>query len=143
MRPVEWMKSDDPLKPTNLRKVVAATGATIIDYEEEVLCCGCTVGKACVSLGSAFEDLGLLILKKKMDSINKAGADVIVVNCPACFFRFDTKQRDLSQKFEKKYNTPVLYLTELMALALGFSPDELGMKFHRIRLTNVLQKIGL
>ena len=143
MRPSEWMKSDDPIRPTNLRKLVAATGATVVDYDEEVLCCGCTVGKACVSLGSMFENFGLAILKKKLDSINKAGADVIVVNCPACFFRYDTKQPDVSQKYQSKYNIPVMYLTELYALAMGFRPDELGLKFHRIRLKNILQKIGL
>jgi len=143
MRPSEWMESDDPMRPTTLKNLTAATGATVVDYDEELLCCGCTTGKACVSLGSMFENYGLHILKKKLDSVIKAGADVIVVNCPACFFRYDTKQRDVSEKFEEKYKIPVIYLTELYALAMGFSPDEIGLKFHRVRLTEVLQKIGL
>ena len=36
-----------------------------------------------------------------------------------------------------------MYLTELYALAMGFSPDELGLKFHRTRLTGILEKLGI
>lgn len=127
MRPAEWMESDDPLRPTNLKELVAASGATVVDYDELALCCGSAVT-------NAYEDHGLQNLKIKMDSIKKAGADVIVVNCPACFQQFDTRQRDLGKKFETEYGIPVLYLTELYALAMGISPDDIGLKFHRVRL---------
>ena len=127
MRPTEWMESDDPMRPVNLKKLVAASGATVVDYEELALCCGSAVT-------NAYEEHGLANLKIKMDSIKNAGADIIVVNCPACFQQFDTRQRDLSKKFETEYNIPVLYLTELYALAMGISPDDIGLKFHRVRL---------
>lgn len=135
MRPAEWMEVDDPLRPENLKNIVAVTGATIVDYEELGLCCGSAVS-------NAYEEHGDQVLKKKMDSINKAGADVICVNCPACFQQFDTKQRDLSKKFEANYDIPVLYLTELLALGMGASPDDIGLKFHRTRLKNILEKLG-
>ena len=135
MRPVEWMESDDPLRPKNLKEIVAATGATVVDYPELALCCGSAVS-------GPFPEHGDAILKKKMDSIKKAGADVIVANCPACFQQFDTKQRDLSKKFETEYNIPVLYLTELLALAMGISGDDIGLKFHRVRLKDILEKLG-
>ncbi len=127
MRPAEWMESDDPMRPVNLKELVAASGATVVDYEELALCCGSAVT-------NAYEEHGLANLKIKMDSIKNAGADIIVVNCPACFQQFDTRQRDLSKKFETEYNIPVLYLTELYALAMGISPDDIGLKFHRVRL---------
>ncbi len=136
MRPAEWMESDDPLRPKNLQELVAASGATVVDYEELALCCGSAVT-------SAYEEHGMANLKKKMDSIKNTGADVIIVNCPSCFQQFDTRQRDLTKQFETEYGIPVLYLTELYALAMGFSPDELGLKFHRTRLNNVLEKLGI
>ena len=40
MRPVEWMESDDPMRPKNLKEIVAATGANVVDYDELALCCG-------------------------------------------------------------------------------------------------------
>ena len=136
MRPAEWMKSDDPIRPKNLKELVEPTGATVVDYEEETLCCGSAVS-------NAYEEHGSAILKKKLDSVKKVGADVICVNCPACFQQFDTKQRDISKKYEADYNIPVIYLTELYALAMGVSADEIGLKFHRNRLKAVLEKLGL
>jgi heterodisulfide reductase subunit B len=136
MRPSEWMESDDPMRPANLQKLVSASGATVVDYDELALCCGSAVT-------NAYEEHGFANLKIKMDNIKQAGADVIVVNCPACFQQFDTRQRDLSKKFETEYNIPVLYLTELYALAMGVSPDELGLKFHRVRLKDLLEKLGI
>lgn len=135
MRPVEWMESDDPIRPKNLKEIVAATGAQVVDYDELALCCGSAVN-------NAYPEHGAEVLKKKMDSIKKSGADVIVANCPACFQQFDTQQRDLSKKYETEYNIPVLYLTELLALAMGISADEIGLKFHRVRANDVLAKIG-
>jgi heterodisulfide reductase subunit B len=127
MRPAEWMESDDPLNPTTLKKLVEASGATVVDYGEEVLCCGNAVT-------NAYEEHGFANLKIKIDAIKKAGADIIVVNCPACFQQFDTRQRDLSKAFDTEYGIPVLYITELYALAMGVSPEEIGLKYHRVRL---------
>ncbi len=136
MRPAEWMESDDPMRPETLKKLVAASGATVVDYDELVLCCGSAVT-------NAYEEHGLANLKNKLDSIKNAGADIICVNCPACFQQFDTRQRDLSKKYEKEYDIPVLYITELYALAMGYSADEIGLKFHRTRLKSILEKYGL
>ena len=127
MRPAEWMESDDPMDPTTLKKLVEASGASVIDYGEEVLCCG-------NAITNAYEEHGFANLKIKMDAIKKAGVDIIVVNCPACFQQFDTRQRELSKTYEAEYDIPVLYITELYALAMGVSPEEIGLKYHRIRL---------
>ena len=127
MRPGEWMESDDPMNPTTLKKLVEASGASVVDYGEEVLCCGNAVT-------NAYEEYGFANLKIKMDAIKKAGVDIIVVNCPACLQQFDTRQRELSKAFEIEYSIPVLYITELYALAMGVSPEDIGLKFHRVRL---------
>ena len=134
MRPVEWMESDDPMHPKNLKEIVATTGANVVNYDELALCCGNAVA-------GPFPEHGDAILKQKMDSIKKAGADVIVVNCPACFQRFDTSQRDLSKKFDTEYNIPVLYVTELIALAMGVSSEDIGMKNHRVRRNTVIENL--
>ena len=127
MRPAEWMESDDPMNPTTLKRLVEASGASVVDYGEEVLCCGNAVT-------NAYEEHGFANLKIKLDAIKKAGVDIIVVNCPACFQQFDTRQRELSKAFETAYNIPVLYITELYALAMGVSSEDIGLKFHHVRL---------
>ena len=134
-RPTEWMgEVDDPLHPKNLKEIVAATGANVVDYDELALCCGNAVA-------GPFPDYGDAILKQKLDSIKKAGADAVIVNCPACFLRFDNVQRDLSKKFDTEYNVPALYVTELIALAMGVSSEDIGMKNHRVRRNTAIENL--
>jgi len=134
MRPAEWMESDDPMRPKNLKEIVAASGASVVDYDELVLCCGNAVA-------GPFPDTGDAILKQKLDSIKKAGANCIVVNCPACFQRLDGEQRNLSKKYETEYGIPILYVTELLALAMGVSSEDIGLKNHRTRRNTAIENL--
>jgi heterodisulfide reductase subunit B len=77
-----------------------------------------------------------------MTSAIKAGAEVVVLNCPACYQQFDNNQKKAEKIDNKTFRLPVLYITELLALAFGENPDDLGLKFHRIRLTGFLEKHG-
>ena len=135
-RPSEIVQTDDPMEPVKLRELVAATGATPIDYAEEMLCCGSGVG-------NAEEAPSMQMLANKFSSAVKAGADVFVVICPACFQQMDTNQKKAGTQSNNEFKIPILYLTELYALAFGMNPDELGLKFHRARLTEFLEKNGL
>jgi heterodisulfide reductase subunit B len=83
------------------------------------------------------------MLANKFSSAIKAGADVFVVICPACFQQMDTNQKKAGTQSNNEFNIPILYLTELIALSFGMNPDELGLKFHRARLTAFLEKNGL
>ncbi|MFX1393885.1 MAG: CoB--CoM heterodisulfide reductase iron-sulfur subunit B family protein [Promethearchaeota archaeon] len=135
-RPSEIVQTDDPMKPVKLREIVAATGATPVDYEEEALCCG-------TGVGNAEEEPSMQILANKLNSAMNAGAEAIIVNCPACFQQFDTNQKKAENISGNKYGIPVLYVTELLALAMGIKPDDIGVRFHRSRLTEILEKYNL
>jgi len=136
MRPSEKVQTDDPMKPIKLRALVKAAGATVVDYDTEVLCCG--AGTEHAEPGPA-----MAILAQKYKSAVDAGAECFITNCPQCFQQFDSKLRDLEKHTGIKYTIPVLYITELMALAYGFDPADLGIKFHRARVTALLEKHGL
>ena len=134
-RPSEKIQTEDPMKPVKLRELVAAAGAIPVDYEEEVLCCG-------TGTGNTEEEPAMQILSNKMTSAIKAGAEVVVLNCPACYQQFDNNQKKAEKIDDKTFGLPVLYITELLALAFGENPDDLGLKFHRTRLTGFLEKHG-
>ena len=135
-RPSEIMQTDDPMEPVKLRQLVAATGATPIEYAEEMLCCGAGVG-------NTEEEPSMQVLANKFTSALDAGAEAFVVICPACFQQMDTNQKKAATQSNKTFNIPILYLTELMALAFGENPGELGLKFHRARLTALLEKYNI
>jgi len=135
-RPSEIVQTDDPLKPVKLREIVAATGATPVDYDQEVLCCGSGVG-------NTEEEPAMQILSNKLSSAINAGAEALIVNCPACFQQFDTNQKKAEKLSGNTYGLPVLYITELLALAFGMKPDDMGIKFHRIKPKDLLAKHNL
>jgi heterodisulfide reductase subunit B len=135
-RPSEIVQTDDPMEPVKLRELVVATGAVPVDYEEEMLCCGSGVG-------NMEEEPSMQVLSNKFSSALRAGAEVFVVICPACFQQMDTNQKKAGTQSNNTFDIPILYLTELLALSFGASPDEIGLKFHRSRLTTFLDKHGL
>ena len=136
LRPSEIIQWDDPLEPITLDEIIEALGAEPVDYDMKKDCCGNPLEKS-------DKDLSLKLLQNKLESIKKSGADCIVVVCPACYQQFDFNQREINKQFNTDYNFPIFYLTELLALAFGASPDEIGMKFHRTKVNDILQKANL
>ncbi|MFW9872873.1 MAG: CoB--CoM heterodisulfide reductase iron-sulfur subunit B family protein [Candidatus Thorarchaeota archaeon] len=135
-RPSEKIQTDDPMKPVKLREIVAAAGAIPVDYEEESLCCG-------TGVGNTEEEPSMQILSNKLVSAMNAGAETLIVNCPACFQQFDNNQKKAEKIGNKTFGIPVLYVTELLALVFGEDPKSIGLNFHRTRLTAFLEKHGL
>jgi heterodisulfide reductase subunit B len=135
-RPSEIMQTDDPMEPVKLRELVEATGAMAVDYTEEMLCCGSGVG-------NAEEETSMQLLANKFKSAIGAGAEAFIVICPACFQQMDTNQKKAGTQSNNEFNITILYLTELMALSFGVNPDDIGLKFHRSRPTELLEKHGL
>jgi heterodisulfide reductase subunit B len=139
-RPSHILKvEEDVFDLKNLRNLAKLTGVEVVDYEQENLCCGNVERQT-------DEYTANMMLKSKFDSAIAAGAEMFLVNCPACFQQFDGEQRRLIKLEEGgklKYKVPILYITELLALAMGASPDEIGLKFHRNKPKNVLAKVNL
>ncbi|MHA1798189.1 MAG: CoB--CoM heterodisulfide reductase iron-sulfur subunit B family protein [Candidatus Helarchaeota archaeon] len=125
-RPHEIMEWDDPFEPKFLREIVSALGATVIDYKEEWVCCG-------NGASNTDKEIGNLVTKRKIDSAENASAECFAVVCPACFQQLDGQKR-----------LPVLYLTQLMALAMGIATSkELNVKYHQTKPMKLLAKLEL
>lgn len=138
-RPSHILKvEEDVMNLQYLRKLVEATGATVVDYPEENLCCGNVVRNTDPYTANT-------MLKSKFDGAKRAGADCLVVNCPSCFQQFDTEQAKLKSIAEEGevYKFPTFYITELIALAMGKDPATLGIKFHRNKGKEALAKVNL
>ena len=132
LRPSEIINWDDPFEPTTIDEIVRALGADSIDYELKMECCGNPLEKS-------DKELSLQMINNKFESIQEAGANCVTLVCPACYQQFDFNQRELNKERETAYNFPVFYLSELVALAFGFNPEELGFNFHRVRPKELLE----
>lgn len=132
LRPSEVINWDDPFNPVTIDEIVKALGADSLDYEMKMECCGNPLDKS-------DKDISLKMIDNKFKSIQESGANCITLVCPACFQQFDFNQRELSKDKEVSYDFPVFYLSELVALAFGFKPEELGFNFHRVKAKELLE----
>ncbi len=124
-RPSSILKCDDPDNPVHLEELIQAIEGIPVKYEEKTLCCGAGVTETS-------EDIRFELSRKKYQNATDEGAQLFAVNCPTCFSTLEANQRRVNKKFQTNFNIPVLYITELMALAFGYTPEEIGIKFHAV-----------
>jgi heterodisulfide reductase subunit B len=67
---------------------------------------------------------------------------MIVVACPLCQSNLDMRQPDIEKKTGQKYGIPVMYFTQLMALAFGYPESELKLPKHIVPVQEALSNIG-
>ena len=135
LRPSEIIQWDDPFEPITVDAIVEALGAESVDYDLKLECCGNPVEKS-------DKDLSLLMIDSKLNAIQKSGANCVVVVCPACYQQFEFNQRELNKMNNTNYDIPIFYLSEVVALAFGYKPEELGLNFHRIRPNALFESVG-
>jgi heterodisulfide reductase subunit B len=133
LKPSRIMQVDDPDRPTILENLVRAVGAEPVDHEEKLLCCG----KACEN-----PDLPPQMTLTVLQSIKQLNVDCMCLICPTCFDEYDLGQLKLARMYEQNFEIPVLYYFQLLGLAQGFSPEELGLNRHKIKPTKMLEKIA-
>lgn len=120
LRPESEIKLDDPEQPTILHDCLTALGCEAVDYPYQVECCGSYLA---VSKPEVPQKLAQEILH----SARRNGAQVIATACPLCQFNLDYAQRSSSEE-----TIPVLYFTQLMAVALGLELSSWGMQGHYV-----------
>ena len=132
VRPVNRLGIDEEHpRDRYLHMVIDALGGTVINYAGVYKCCGfpiITMNKE-ASLAQAGRHLG--------DAID-ARADCLVVPCPLCHLNLDLQQPVAAKVVGRELGLPVLHLSQLVGLALGLSPKELGMSKHIVRPTSVI-----
>jgi heterodisulfide reductase subunit B len=135
LRPSEIIDWDDPFEPLTIDEIVKTLGAESIEYSSKMECCGNPVEKS-------DKDLSLLMIESKFKDIYDAGANCVVVVCPACYQQYEFNQREVNKKNNTEYSIPIFYLSELVALAFGFKPEELGFNFHRAKPDALFESVG-
>jgi heterodisulfide reductase subunit B len=79
--------------------------------------------------------------KQIIDNAAANGANAIVVACPMCHSNLDMRQKGMQKHFPGHKDMPILYLSELIGLALGIPAKELGLDLHFISVSGLLETV--
>jgi len=123
VRPAKVTGFDRTEEPVEMDKLVAAVGGKTIDWNFKTECCGASFS---VSRTAVVGRLGAKIMN---DAVGKK-AEAIVVACPMCHSNLDLRRGEINQRLDVKTDIPVLFITQVIGLALGLSEKELGLGRH-------------
>ena len=119
-RPAELMQFGDPENPTLMEELLGACGAEMLDFPLKTECCG-------ASFGIPERPMTAQLSGRILEVATNMGADAIVVACPLCQMNLDLRQKQAMKGVDRYFNMPVLYYTQMMGLAFGMLPSELGL----------------
>ena len=136
VRPPEAVHFDDVENPTSMDEIATALGAEPVDWPYKTECCG-------GSLSLTRTDVVLKLCRDILQMAVDAGAECIMVACPLCQANLDMRQGQINKRYKTAYQMPILYFTQLIGLALGLRPDQLGMKKLIIDPTTLLRAKAL
>ena len=109
-----WGDLDHPENPTIMDGILEASGCEVVDFTAKTYCCG-------AAQMVANKEACLPLVKAILTDAKRKGAKAISTICPLCQFNLDSVQEDLGESI------PVVYFTQLMGLAMGGSPKEVGI----------------
>ena len=132
-RPPEIVAFDDPEHPTCMEELVEAAGGEPVDWPFKTECCG-------AGLSMTNVDVVCRLSHKLLSMAHRAGADCIAVACPLCQVNLDLRQEDAKKARGDLPDMPALYITQLLGLALGRGPKELGLGALSVSADSLLSK---
>lgn len=135
LKPSEiYDRFDQVEDPRSIDALVASTGAEVVDYPGKKRCCGGPVLPV-------EEKVALSVAKEKLDAVSEAGADAMCLVCPFCSVMYDGNQKGIESEFGTNYHLPVLYLSQVLGLAMGFDRKELGLNMNIVKTKELTSKI--
>jgi heterodisulfide reductase subunit B len=132
-RPVDEFDSAE--RQTGLDRLVRALGAEPVDYDYKAKCCG---GAMALSHGGTTARMAGDVLA----SAKERGAETVTLACPMCHMALDLYQSKAEKVVRRDLDLPVVFFTQLMGLALGMEPAQLGLKRHIVPATGIIARFG-
>jgi len=114
------MAFDDPENPVAMDALLAACGATVLDYPFKTECCGAAFAMPRL-------DVMQRLSARLVDMAAEIGADCIAVACPLCQMNLDLRRGQTNRAAGRPHALPVPYFTQLLGLALGLSEADLAL----------------
>jgi heterodisulfide reductase subunit B len=126
---------DDPDDPVLMDELIELIGGEVVPFSYmKTKCCGGPLMMTSV-------DIAYEMARKVLEGAKNAGADCIALACPLCGMMLDAKQEDIEDALNIKIGMPVIYITQLLGLALGIESNKLGLNKNAVDTKEILGKV--
>ncbi len=135
-RPDYQKRWSDHEHPNELDRLLRALGAEVIDFPLKTHCCGGHMTQ--ISPSTAFE-----LIRRLISSADQYKADIMVTVCPMCQMNLDAYQAETNRHFRTNYHMPIVFFTQLMGVAFGMEPRQLGFGRELTDARAAMARIGV
>ncbi|MBI2412819.1 MAG: CoB--CoM heterodisulfide reductase iron-sulfur subunit B family protein [Deltaproteobacteria bacterium] len=132
LRPSDALGFDDPEKPWSLDAVIETLGGEAVQYRGKTKCCGFQVDLVAPETAEKMTAARLIDGKER-------GANAFVTPCPFCHINLDNYQGLAEKRVSQKIGMPVFHLSQLVGLAIGLTPEEMGLSRHLVSPEKILK----
>ena len=136
MRPQQITEAPRPEDPITMDLILSSLGATVRAWSHKTDCCG-------GSMTLTRLDLVSRLMRNLLTAATEAGADCFVVDCPMCQANLDAREGGILDDQGKPFELPVLYVTELIGLALDLPGNDTWWRRHIVDPRPLLSGLGL
>lgn len=127
VRPDKILKYDRAEDPQSMDTVMSKLGSTPVDFPFKTECCG-------AGMSISRTDIVSKLSGKIIEDAEHRGAEAIIVACPMCHSNLDMRRPDINKYWEKKFDIPVLFVTQAIGLAIGLAPEKVGLNRHFVKV---------
>jgi succinate dehydrogenase / fumarate reductase cytochrome b subunit len=135
LRPADELKWENGEEPHSFEDLITTLGAEPVMYRGRVMCCGFPI--LFVNGPTANK-----IAAHQIDDAAAHGADAMATPCPLCHISLDAYQNHAAKEAGHPLHMPIFHLPQLVGLALGATPEELGLPRHLVSTDSALAKLG-
>jgi succinate dehydrogenase / fumarate reductase, cytochrome b subunit len=134
LRPADELGSESAEEPESFENLLTALGATPVYYRGRVMCCG-------FPIQFVKPDVASRIAGRQIEDAKNHGAHAMATPCPLCHISLDAYQNKAEKAVGKPLDLPVFHLPQVVGLALGATPEELGLPRHLVSTDSALAQI--
>lgn len=135
VRPEGHTGFDDTEYPQSMDNIVKTLGAEAVEWSYKTECCG-------AALGTSRPDVGQKMIAAVLKNAKESGAECIVTACPLCMMNLDMRQKSAEKSSGEKFDLPIYYVTELLAIACGDSPEKVKADKHFVEALSYLKQVS-
>ena len=135
-RPPKITEAGQPENPQTMDTLLKGLGARVHDWSYKTDCCG-------ASHTVARPDIVHTLVQRLYERALEAGAEAIVVSCQMCQANLDMPQTRISEIFQREYNLPIFYFTELIGVSWASPEAGIWLSRHLVDPEPLLKQKGL